>query len=151
MSQSAVYLSPALTRPRYIYTPRLGGDGNHSLQKKAKKDDSSDHSLAGPRGFFNDIRKLPGYKGRFPKEQGKIVSQHHSRFDRPPFIYRQQVETCSGFKVTRSQKAGKFRFLHITGVVAVTCTRHGCFWPRAVVDLPGGEQCASCSLFLQVR
>ncbi|RDX39433.1 hypothetical protein OH76DRAFT_1367526 [Lentinus brumalis] len=109
-------------RLMYIYTPRLGGDGNHSLQKKAKKDDPTDHSLAGTRAFFNDIRKLPGYTGRFPKEQGKIV------------------ETCSGFKVTRSQKVGKFRFLHITGVVAVTCTRHGCFWPRAVVDLPGGEQ-----------
>ncbi|KAI0693053.1 hypothetical protein C8T65DRAFT_586112, partial [Cerioporus squamosus] len=106
----------------YLYTPRLGGDGNHSLQKKAKKDDPTDRSLAGARGFFNDIRELPGYKEKYPKEQGKIV------------------ETCSGFKVTRSQKIGKVRFLHITGVVAVTCTRHGCFWPRAVVDLPGGEQ-----------
>ncbi|KAI1784608.1 hypothetical protein LXA43DRAFT_901280, partial [Ganoderma leucocontextum] len=44
------------------------------------------------------------------------------------------------FKVTRSQCAGKFRNMDISGVVALTCLCHGCFFPRAVVDLVGNEQ-----------
>ncbi|KAI0706683.1 hypothetical protein C8Q76DRAFT_629932 [Earliella scabrosa] len=107
-------------RLRYIYRLCLGADGNHSLQKKTKRDDQSDFSLARGRAFFTN-RRLIDYIKRYPKDTAK-------------------VETCSGFKVTRSQRAGKFRNLDISGVVAISCIRHGCFMPRAVVDLPGGEQ-----------
>lgn len=38
---------------RYIYRIVLGGDGNHSLNKKAKKlSDPNDVSLAAGKGFF---------------------------------------------------------------------------------------------------
>ena len=31
--------------------------------------------------------------------------------------------------------------MDISGIVAITCLCHGCFFPRAVVDLVGNEQC----------
>ena len=51
-----------------------------------------------------------------------------------------QPETCSGFKVGRAQRPGKFRHLEVSGVVAVICIRHGCFRPGAMVDLQKGER-----------
>lgn len=50
-------------------------------------------------------------------------------------------ETCSGFKVGRAQRPGKFRNLDVSGVVAVICIRHGCFRLEAIVDLQKGERC----------
>ncbi|KAI0716590.1 hypothetical protein C8Q76DRAFT_616444, partial [Earliella scabrosa] len=113
---------------RYIYRAFFGADGNHSLQKKTKPGDDTDYSLVGENGFFQDIKKLDGFIEKYPKDTAKVV------------------ETCSGFKVTRSQRTGKFRFLDISGVVAVTCIRHGCFISRAVVNLPAGEQFALVDL-----
>ncbi|KAI0703979.1 hypothetical protein C8Q76DRAFT_572048, partial [Earliella scabrosa] len=115
---------------RYIYRVFFGADGNHSLQKKTKPGDDTDYSLVGNHGFFQDIKKLDNFLEKYPKESAKVV------------------ETCSGFKVTRSQRTGKFRFLDISGVVAVTCIRHGSFVSRGVVNLPGGEQFALVDLAL---
>ena len=55
-------------------------------------------------------------------------------------LTRHQPETCSGFKVGRSQRPGKFRHLDVSGVVAVTCIRHGVFYENAMVDLQKGER-----------
>ncbi|KAI0702154.1 hypothetical protein C8Q76DRAFT_633263 [Earliella scabrosa] len=108
----------------YIYRIFLGADGNHSLQKKSKKDDPTDYSLGRHVGFFNDASKLHGYNHAADAR------------DNPEKV----VETCSGFKVTRSQKPGKFRYLDVTGVVAVTCIRHGCVQCQGLVDMLAGER-----------
>ncbi|RPD67426.1 hypothetical protein L227DRAFT_486469, partial [Lentinus tigrinus ALCF2SS1-6] len=115
---------------RYIYRWFGGADGNHSLQQKMKPRDDTDYSLVGANGFFSDIRKLDGFLQAYPKDSAKVV------------------QTCSGFKVTRSQRTGKFRHLEITGVIAVTCIRHGTFISRGVVNMPGGEQFALLDLAL---
>ncbi|EJF55278.1 hypothetical protein DICSQDRAFT_74779, partial [Dichomitus squalens LYAD-421 SS1] len=104
----------------YIYRIFMGADGNHSLHKKSKRDDKTDYSLAGGRAFFADAERMAAFAKKTSKDR--------------------TVQTCSGFKVTRSQRAGKFRNMDISGVVAITCLRHGCFFSRAVVDLVGNEQ-----------
>lgn len=92
---------------RYLYTPRLGGDGNHSLQKKAKKDDPTDRSLGGPQGFFNDIRKLHGFQDQYSKERGKIVSGVRipaavARFD--PSLSGRNLQWLQGDSLSESQQ-----------------------------------------------
>ncbi len=42
------------THFRFVYRIVLSADGNHSLQKKTKKDDSDDISLGVGHGFFVD-------------------------------------------------------------------------------------------------
>ncbi|OCH85162.1 hypothetical protein OBBRIDRAFT_740373 [Obba rivulosa] len=106
----------------YIHRIFLGGDGNHSLQKKAKHDDPDDISLAPGKVFFIDHTKMAKYLAEASKDEA--------------------LETCSGFKVARSQRPGKFRHLLVSGIVAISCIRHACFRAQAVVDLQKGERYA---------
>ncbi|KAH9928327.1 uncharacterized protein B0H18DRAFT_874930, partial [Fomitopsis serialis] len=111
----------------YIHGCELGGDGNHGLQKKRKRDDPADVSLGEGRGFFVDPMKMQTYLAEIDAEAA-VSTPHY------------QPETCSGFKVGRAQRPGKFRNLEVSGVVAVICIRHGCFRPGAMVDLQKGER-----------
>ncbi|KAH9929427.1 uncharacterized protein B0H18DRAFT_1084196 [Fomitopsis serialis] len=108
------------TELTYIHACELGGDGNHGLQKKRKRDDPNDWSLWEGRGYF---------------VEHAIMKEYLEGIDAEPV-----PETCSGFKVGRAQRPGKFRHLEVSGVVAVICIRHGCFRPRAMVDLQKGER-----------
>ncbi|EPS97785.1 hypothetical protein FOMPIDRAFT_1078663, partial [Fomitopsis schrenkii] len=108
----------------YIHACELGGDGNHGLQKKRKCDDPEDVSLCEGKGYFVDPATMKSYLESIELEAA--VSE--------------LPETCSGFKVGRAQRPGKFRHLEISGVVAVICIRHGCFRPGAMVDLQKGER-----------
>lgn len=46
---------------RYIHACELGGDGNHGLQKKTKRDDPEDTSLSEGLGYFVDSEKMKAY------------------------------------------------------------------------------------------
>ncbi|EPS93236.1 hypothetical protein FOMPIDRAFT_1094913, partial [Fomitopsis schrenkii] len=116
----------------YIHACELGGDGNHGLQKKTKRDDPDDISLSEGLGFFVDREKMKTYLDNVDVEPA--VCSH--------------PETCSGFKVGRAQRPGKFRNLDVSGVVAVICIRHGCFRPEAIVDLQKGERYGHMDLAL---
>lgn len=121
---------------RYIHACELGGDGNHGLQKKRKRDDPNDVSLCQGKGYFVDPDIMKTYLEGIDSEAA--VSQViHSEVLELKF---RQPETCSGFKVGRAQRPGKFRHLEVSGVVAVICIRHGCFRPGAMVDLQKGER-----------
>ncbi|KAL1942577.1 hypothetical protein VTO73DRAFT_6179 [Trametes versicolor] len=116
---------------RYLYRIVLGGDGNHSLNKKSKKIDPNDTSLGVGSGFFVSPEIVrPVVAKSYEDDETKVV------------------ETCSGFQVTRSQRPGKFRFLELSGIVAITC-RHVFFRSGAVVDLITGERYLFMDLALQ--
>ena len=132
-------LQPDRYRQRYIYRLFLGADGNYSLQKKTKPGDGTDYSLVGDNGFFNNVSKLQDFLKKYPKEHWIVVSKTPA-CNLLRYLYRDvQLETCSGFKVTRAQRVGKFKNLDVSGVISITCTRHGCFRARATCDMPGGE------------
>ena len=121
-------------------------------KKKSKKDDPTDYSLGRHLGFFNDASKLHGYNHAADARDNpeKVVSGRFTRtLDAFTSQRLSQVETCSGFKVTRSQKPGKFRYLDVTGVVAVTCIRHGCVQCQGLVDMLAGERCVFFGLYGQ--
>ncbi|TFY50348.1 hypothetical protein EVJ58_g11087, partial [Rhodofomes roseus] len=99
----------------YIHGCELGGDGNHGLQKKRKRDDPADTSLAEGQGFFVDPAKTKDYLEEIAGD----------------------VQWIQG---RAAQRPGKFRNLEVSGVVAVICIRHGCFRPGAMVDLQKGER-----------
>lgn len=46
---------------RYIHACELGGDGNHGLQKKRKRDDPEDVSLCEGKGYFVDPATMKSY------------------------------------------------------------------------------------------
>ncbi len=128
----------AATHFRFLYRIVLSADGNHSLQKKTKKDDSNDISLSKGHSFFVDPATMAtmAVASYAKDEETKPVS---NMLEMCMYTHNTQLETCSGFKVTCSQCPGKFRFLDVSGVVAVTC-RHVFFRNGAVVDLITGEQ-----------
>ncbi|EPS99172.1 hypothetical protein FOMPIDRAFT_1091383, partial [Fomitopsis schrenkii] len=123
----------------YIHVCELGGDGNHGLQKKMKHDDPEDKSLSEGLGYFIDSETMKGYL-----ESVDVEDPVCSRAPMP----RLAPETCSGFKVRRAQRPGKFRNLDVSGVVAVICIHHGCFRPQAIVDLQKGERYGHMDLAL---
>lgn len=49
------------TLNRYIHACELGGDGNHGLQKKRKRDDPEDVSLSEGKGYFVDPATMKLY------------------------------------------------------------------------------------------
>ncbi|KAI1782630.1 hypothetical protein LXA43DRAFT_905174 [Ganoderma leucocontextum] len=104
---------------KYIYRIIFGCDGNFSLQKKTKRDDPTDRSLAMGESFFIHPEKmLPLLEKKWANE---II-----------------VATCNGFKVGQHQCLSKFRFLDYSGVIATTC-KHICFRPQAIVNTNRGE------------
>lgn len=141
----SILLSALTTLPNlssYLYRICIGADGNHTLHKKSKRDDKTDYSLSDGRAFFAESSKMAAFAKAKGKEGRTVVRllffSHSIKINVLKIVH--QVRTCSGFKVTRSQRAGKFRNMDISGVVAILCLRHGCFFPRAIVDLVGNEQ-----------
>ncbi|KAI0352177.1 hypothetical protein OH77DRAFT_1460988 [Trametes cingulata] len=134
-------------RLRYIYRLILCADGNYSLQKKTKPDDAADVALSDGQGFFiphskmydeltkkynankgTGKRKGPG-KG---KSKGKGKESVNDDEDEDLGIM------CSGFKVIRSQRTAKFKFVDVSGVLSFSCD-HLHFRPGATVDLQTTE------------
>ncbi|KAH9936583.1 uncharacterized protein B0H18DRAFT_868044, partial [Fomitopsis serialis] len=118
----------------YVHACELGGDGNHGLQKKCKRDDPDDVSLCEGKGYFVDPKKMKNYLDEIASEPAVSTNTRLASF------LADSHGTCSGFKVGRAQRPGKFRNLEVSGVVAVICIRHGCFRQGAMVDLQKGER-----------
>ncbi|TFK79313.1 hypothetical protein K466DRAFT_579220 [Polyporus arcularius HHB13444] len=110
---------------RPIFRDVQGMDGNAALQKRAKKDDPEDLAFAFRQAFFGDHT-----------EMADMVAESYEEDKDTPTM------TCSGFKVGRSQRPGKFRFVDTSGIIAITC-RHIFFRSGTVVDMITGER--SCS------
>ncbi|KAI0686909.1 hypothetical protein C8T65DRAFT_590685 [Cerioporus squamosus] len=120
-------LAPA--RLHYLFARTYAGDGNMSLNKRMRKDDKHDKPLSAIGGMWVNHPRL---KEMIKKSYaGDASKQVHT--------------TCSGFKVGRSQRAGKFRFVEVSGIVAITC-RHVFFKSDTVIDLITGERCVVCPL-----
>ncbi|TFK81877.1 hypothetical protein K466DRAFT_578390 [Polyporus arcularius HHB13444] len=111
----------------YIFARTYAGDGNMSLNKRMRKDDKNDKPLSAMGGMWvND-----------PRMEAMINKSYNGDPNRSDS--NQENETCSGFKVGRSQRTGKFRFVEVSGIVAITC-RHVFFKSGAVIDLITGER-----------
>ncbi|TDL22683.1 hypothetical protein BD410DRAFT_803124, partial [Rickenella mellea] len=108
------------TSMSYIHQIQLGADGNFRLQKKTKRDDPNDRSLAPGRSYFADENTFKLFLAKYQEEEAP--------------------ETCSGFRAGNMQRATKFKNCDVTGVVAVMCIRHGIFRRGAMVDLQKGER-----------
>ncbi|RDX44363.1 hypothetical protein OH76DRAFT_1359738 [Lentinus brumalis] len=108
----------------FLYGPVYGGDSNHGASKRARKDNKNDRRLA------------PGYWVDHPRQVVHLVCCAALTHD---LLSYPQDQTCSGFKVGRSQRTGKFRFVEISGIVAITC-RHIFFRSGAVIDLIMGKR-----------
>ncbi|KAH9852416.1 hypothetical protein C2E23DRAFT_868595 [Lenzites betulinus] len=109
----------AITVP-YIHRMILGCDGNHSLHKKTKKEDPNDVSLAVNQGYF-------------------VNHEHMSEYLKESYEDEETLETCSGFRVLRSLRPGKFRFLSLSGLIGTWC-RHVLFRHGGTVDIQTGER-----------
>ncbi|KAI0652689.1 hypothetical protein C8Q79DRAFT_997656 [Trametes meyenii] len=117
---------------KYLYRLILCADGNYSLQKKTKKDDSADAALSTGQGFFMPHAEMFEYLNK--KYHGNGQSTRRSQGGDAEDISL----TCSGFKVVRSQRKGKFKNVDVSGVMSFSCD-HLIFRPGATVDLQTTE------------
>ncbi|KAH9846525.1 hypothetical protein C2E23DRAFT_715586, partial [Lenzites betulinus] len=104
---------------RYLDRLILSADGNYSLQKKTKPSDTFDIALSSGQAFF--------YHSGRPAEPTSADEIVMTRF-------KSQGITCTGFKVARSQRPGKFKNVDNSGVLCYSCN-HMLFRPGATVDL----------------
>ncbi|KAI0362919.1 hypothetical protein BV20DRAFT_1040149 [Pilatotrama ljubarskyi] len=119
---------------KYIYRIVFCADGNYSLQKKTKPDDAFDHALSTGQGFFIPhsvmhealSKKYHGKSGKGKGKDGETDPQDDLGI------------MCAGFKVVRSQRTGKFKFVDVSGVLSFSCD-HLHFRPGATVDLQTTE------------
>ncbi|TFK81364.1 hypothetical protein K466DRAFT_438418, partial [Polyporus arcularius HHB13444] len=113
---------------RYLYRIIFHCDGNHSLNKRSKQDDIKDVPLTNGQGQFVRNGKMQAYldaRYNAKKQQGDGTDEVPG-------------ETCAGFKVIRSQRPGKFKYMDVSGVVAVICNHQFSLF-GAVADLQTAE------------
>ena len=127
----------------------FSADGNHSLHKKTNRGDSLDSALTENQSYITAHSKMQPYlETKYKRKRSKKKTELDE--DEPPvsvmFLMLPiqpdeqplQEITCSGFKVARSQRPGKFKALDVSGIIAVVCS-HLFFWSGAVVDMQTGE------------
>ncbi|KAH9856760.1 hypothetical protein C2E23DRAFT_722024 [Lenzites betulinus] len=109
---------------RYLHRLVLCADGNYSLQRKSKPADEYDVALTTGQAFFVPEDTMRDFLNK--KFNGK---------SKPSAPESDNVGiTCTGFKVARSQRTGKFRNVDNSGILAILCD-HLHFRPGATVDL----------------
>ncbi|KAH9853109.1 hypothetical protein C2E23DRAFT_701397, partial [Lenzites betulinus] len=110
---------------RYIHRMIFCGDGNYSLQKKTKPSDENDIALTTGRAYFvretDEMRDFLNHK--FHVKPAKETSN-----------IGDVGVTCTGFKIPRAQRTGKFRYVDSSGVMSFLCD-HVLFRPGATIDL----------------
>ncbi|KAI0359016.1 hypothetical protein OH77DRAFT_1502180 [Trametes cingulata] len=132
---------------KYIYRIVLCADGNYSLQKKTKPDDEADKALSTGQGFFvppsvmhESLSQKYQNKGGKAKGKGKDKDVESESPEDIGIV-------CAGFKVVRSQRTGKFKYVDVSGVVSFSCD-HLHFRPGATVDLQTTETWMHCDFGL---
>ncbi len=73
---------------RYIYRIVIGCDGNHSLHKKAKREDPNDVSLAASQGYFVNHKDMAtylekSYENEDTVRESLLLDCHASLTDNP--------------------------------------------------------------------
>ncbi|KAH9919195.1 uncharacterized protein BXZ73DRAFT_92118 [Epithele typhae] len=108
----------------YLFRVAFGMDGNYWLNKKAKKNEDPETAVSAREtpSSSTTTRLLVLFRRRMTAMKTKWYTH-----------------TCSGFKVARAQRAGKFRGLQYSGVSAISC-RHSFFWRNMVINLISGEK-----------
>ncbi|KAJ3014547.1 hypothetical protein NUW54_g1280 [Trametes sanguinea] len=124
----------------YIYRMVLSADGNHSLHKKTKPGDKNDVALSHRHGYFIPHETVASYLQQKYKDTEMTRASVRSQGKRLAVddVEGDILMTCNDFKVERSQRPGKFRFMDISGILSYTCN-HVLFRSGATVDLKRGE------------
>lgn len=62
---------------------------------------------------------------------------------------KNQKSTCHEHDAVKSQNATRAH-LDATGIGAIACARHGCFYPHSVINFEKGEGCVLCCLISDI-
>ncbi|KAH9894232.1 hypothetical protein C8Q73DRAFT_646680 [Cubamyces lactineus] len=115
---------------RYLHRIVLCADGNYSLKKKTKPDDPYDMALCTGQGYIIPHEEMRDYLVTKYHADGGGAAMEPGPEDIPIM--------CSGFKIPRSQRPGKFKFVDVSGVMSFMCD-HLHFRPGATADLQTTE------------
>ncbi|KAH9902473.1 hypothetical protein C8Q73DRAFT_609081, partial [Cubamyces lactineus] len=123
---------------RYLHRMILCADGNYHLQKKIKKVDENDVALSKGQGYFVPSEEVEPYLVKDYKTKGKGKTSKDVDDD--------MSIMCTGMRVARAQRSGKFKSVDVSGILSYTCD-HLHFRPSATVDLRttetwGANDCA---------
>ena len=110
-------------------------DGNFQQSQHLKKYDKEDVPLTKGKSYYADEDEYEDYlRSRIGTEADTEVISYYILGSRTK-IYTQTL-TCSNFKALTNQYWGK----DVSGVVSLTCSRHGFVLPSGTVDLLKGKK-----------
>ena len=110
-------------------------DGNFQQSQHLKKYNKEDVPLTKGKSYYADKDEYEDYlRSRIGTEADTEVISYYILGSRTK-IYT-QTSTCSNFKALTNQYWGK----DVSGVVSLTCSRHGFVLPSGTVDLLKGEK-----------
>ena len=110
-------------------------DGNFQQSQHLKKYNKEDVPLTKGKPYYTDKDEYEDYlRSRIGTEADTEVISYYILGSRTK-IYT-QTSTCSNFKALTNQYWGK----DVSGVVSLTCSRHGFVLPSGTVDLLKGKK-----------
>lgn len=101
----------------------LGVDGNFRMRNAMVSTPERDPVLADGWGVFVN----------------HLMYMNHIR----QYVNQEDLQACSGFRAAYLADIKNSKGLRTTGVVGVTCARHGVWRPNGMGDLQKGERCVS--------
>ncbi|RDX47143.1 hypothetical protein OH76DRAFT_1354705, partial [Lentinus brumalis] len=108
-------------------------DGNYGMYHKLKAADVDDKALTDGQGVFMGSERLSELTDNKSKGKSKSKSKAAEEEDSPV-----SDSLCNDFKATRTQRAGKFKFKDVSGIISAVCN-HITFTFGATLDLKTTE------------
>lgn len=110
------------------------GDGNFKQEHLKMKYPEDDVSLSNGHGYLVEEYEFRKYLDCAPASRAEVS---FCTFGRNHLILFQK-STCHEHDAVKSQNAARSH-LDATGIGAVACARHGCFYPTGAVNFRKGE------------
>lgn len=115
----------------------LVADGNFKQDHLAMKRDSEDVALSDGLGFMVARKQFDEYLEEASKQtKVPLVSMTYSLILQVPDV--NQVSSCHEHRAVTQQNHAQSH-LDVTGIGAIACGRHGCFYPHSIVNFRKGE------------
>lgn len=111
-------------------------DGCFGFRSKKKESYGEDDGIIA--AYFVEESDLKKYREKVPQVQDVRIYITVVRVSIYSFIQR---SGCSNISAVNAQNKSKFQWAVKTGILSVTCMRHGVFQIRATLNLIKGERC----------
>lgn len=141
-SSMFLLITLALPRPliyifRWKFQRTILGDGNFKQDHLALKNDSDDVPLNDGLAYMVARKRFEDYIASAPTIKQPVSNESFCCLCRHS-VNVFQASTCHDYRAVSQENHSKAH-LDATGIGAIACGRHGCFYPNCVVNFKKGE------------